>query len=65
MNKAIFLDRDGVINEAIFRENKATSPRNLDEWVWMDGIHQLVKTLKAEGYPIQVIHNQPDIFRVI
>jgi D-glycero-D-manno-heptose 1,7-bisphosphate phosphatase len=65
MNKAIFLDRDGVINEAIFRENKATSPRNMDEWVWMDGIHQLVEKLKAEGYLIFVITNQPDIFRGI
>ena len=30
-NKALFLDRDGVLNEVVFREKKISSPRSLEE----------------------------------
>lgn len=63
--KAVFLDRDGVINKAIFRDGKATSPRSLEEWEWLDGIHDAVKQLKEAGFLILVVTNQPDIFRGI
>lgn len=61
--QAVFFDRDGVINEAIWRNNKATSPRNLDEWQWVDGIHEAIATLKTAGFCIFVITNQPDVHR--
>jgi len=63
MKKAVFLDRDGVINKAILREGKATSPRSLEEWQWTNGIHDAVKQLKNAGFLILVVTNQPDIVR--
>lgn len=65
MRKAIFFDRDGVINEAIWRGNKASGPRSLDEWQWVEGIHEAVTRLKAADYLIFVITNQPDIHRQV
>ena len=32
-NKAIFLDRDGILNQAIIKKNKPRSPKNLDELI--------------------------------
>lgn len=65
MKKAVFLDRDGVINEAIWRENKATGPRDLYEWLWGEGVHEAIETLKAQGWLVFVITNQPDVHRQI
>lgn len=65
MNKAVFLDRDGVINQAIWRDNKATGPRELYEWLWNEGVHDAVKTLKSADFLVFVVTNQPDIHRQI
>lgn len=61
--KAVFFDRDGIINKAVIREGKATSPRTLEEWQWETGIHDAVKQLKEAGFLILVVTNQPDIIR--
>ena len=63
MYKAVFLDRDGIINKPIIRDGKATSPRSLEEWEWNDGIHDAVKQLKTADFLILVVTNQPDIVR--
>lgn len=65
MKKAVFLDRDGVINEAIWRDNKATGPRELYEWLWGKGVHEAIDRLKAAGFLVFVVTNQPDVHRKI
>lgn len=60
---AVFLDRDGVVNEVVFRNGKPASPRSLDEFIWGDGIQEAVKKLKAASFHVFVITNQPDIAR--
>ena len=65
MKKAVFLDRDGVINEAIWRGNKATGPRELYEWLWGEGVHEAIGTLKAAGFLTFIVTNQPDVHRQI
>jgi len=61
--KAIFLDRDGVINRVILREGKPYSPRKLEEFVFNDGIKESVHKMKELGYRVFVTSNQPDIAR--
>ena len=64
MNKAIFLDRDGIINKIIVRENEyISSPRKFEEFVFIDGINELLLKLKEKNYLAIIITNQPEIFR--
>src|SRR3972149_1981662 len=59
-HRAVFLDRDGVINKVVFRNGLPASPRSLDEFVFNDGIRETVRRLKDDGFKIIVISNQPD-----
>ena len=61
--KAVFLDRDGVINQTVFRRGAPRAPQDLSEWVWVDGVHQTLGVLRARGYELIVCTNQPDVSR--
>jgi D-glycero-D-manno-heptose 1,7-bisphosphate phosphatase len=61
--RAVFLDRDGVINEIVWREGRPESPRNLGELILNDGIQETVQKLKDHGFRIIVVSNQPDLAR--
>jgi len=63
MNKAIFLDRDGVINKAIVKDGIPHSPNSLDELEFIPGIKHVLDKLKELGYLLFVVSNQPDIAR--
>jgi len=58
---AIFLDRDGVLNEAIVRDGKPYPPASLDELVIAPGAPAALKRLKAARYRLVVVTNQPDV----
>jgi len=60
VNKAVFLDRDGVINHSIIRDGKPYAPRTLDEFKINPDIKNLI-TLKALGYKLIIVTNQPDV----
>jgi len=62
-NKAIFLDRDGVINDIVLREGKPGSPRKMDEFVLAQGAEKAVRDFKRMGYLTIIFTNQPDIKR--
>jgi D-glycero-D-manno-heptose 1,7-bisphosphate phosphatase len=62
MKRAIFFDRDGIINKAIIKDNKPYSPKDFTELDLVVGIRQLINCLKSE-YLIFVITNQPEIAR--
>ncbi len=62
-NKAIFWDRDGVLNEAIVREGKPYPPQNLAELVIRPEALTVLEQLKSEGFLLLVVTNQPDIAR--
>ncbi len=57
MRPALFLDRDGVVNEEINYLHKIEDVR------WCDGIFDLCRTAKAKGYALVVITNQAGIGR--
>jgi D-glycero-D-manno-heptose 1,7-bisphosphate phosphatase len=60
---AIFLDRDGVISRATLRERKPYPPRSLAELEILPGVPVALQALKAGGYCLVVVTNQPDIAR--
>ena len=61
--KAVFLDRDGVINQTVFRRGAQRAPQDLTEWAWIDGVHDTLRALSARGYTLVVCTNQPDVVR--
>ncbi len=60
MQKAIFLDRDGVIN----RDNKHYTCR-LQDFVFNEGIVEALRQLQERGYLLIIISNQAGIARGI
>jgi len=62
-NKAVFLDRDGVINESLKREGKPYPPKSLKEFVFTEKIKETLDNLKSMGYLLIVVTNQPDVAR--
>ena len=63
MIRNIFLDRDGIINEVIFRDNKVGSPRAFSEFKLRQEFVEFYNSIKKENYNLFVISNQPDIAR--
>ena len=64
MKRAIFLDRDGVINEVVFREGnnrKPIAPWKIEEFKIIPGIKKPLAKLSQMGFHIFVVTNQPDI----
>lgn len=61
--RAVFLDRDGVLNRAVVREGKPYPPVNLDELEILPGVADGIKQLKAAGFVLIVVSNQPDVAR--
>jgi D-glycero-D-manno-heptose 1,7-bisphosphate phosphatase len=63
MNKAIFLDRDGVINQTIFRDGKARAPYTMEDFKLFEGVKEAITTFKAHGFLTIIVTNQPDVAR--
>jgi D-glycero-D-manno-heptose 1,7-bisphosphate phosphatase len=63
MKKAIFLDRDGVINTLIIRGGKAQAPYSLEEFALFPGVEDALKIIKEAGYLAIIVTNQPDVAR--
>ena len=61
--RAVFLDRDGVLNEAIVRDGKPYPPRTLDEFRIVKGAAEALGELKRAGFLLIVVTNQPDVAR--
>ena len=63
MRRAVFLDRDGVINRAIVRDGVPFPPGKLDELEILPGVNEALKELHASDYLLIVVTNQPDVAR--
>lgn len=59
--RAVFLDRDGVINRCQVRGGKPNAPRRLEDFRLLPGVGAAVRTLKDAGFLVIVVTNQPDI----
>jgi D-glycero-D-manno-heptose 1,7-bisphosphate phosphatase len=63
VNKAVFLDRDGVLNVATVRDGRPYPPAALDQLqIYPDAAEALAR-LKRAGYRLIVVTNQPDVAR--
>jgi D-glycero-D-manno-heptose 1,7-bisphosphate phosphatase len=61
--RAVFLDRDGVINRTIVRNGRPYPPSNLSELEILPGVPQALLSLRAAGFRLIVVTNQPDVAR--
>lgn len=60
--RAVFFDRDGVINELVERaDGNFTSPWVVDEFRFKPYIKEAVKTVKDIGFMTFVVTNQPGV----
>jgi transaldolase len=62
-SRAVFLDRDGVLNRALVREGKPYPPRNLSEFEILPGVPEAAEQLRRGGFDLIVVTNQPDVVR--
>jgi D-glycero-D-manno-heptose 1,7-bisphosphate phosphatase len=61
--RAVFLDRDGVINEATIRNGKPYPPASVEDTVIVQDAAASLKRLKQHGFLLCVVTNQPDVRR--
>jgi D-glycero-D-manno-heptose 1,7-bisphosphate phosphatase len=61
--KAVFLDRDGVLNNSVIIDGKPYPPNSVAEVVIPDGVVEGLVKLKELGYLLIVVTNQPDVAR--
>jgi D-glycero-D-manno-heptose 1,7-bisphosphate phosphatase len=61
--RAVFLDRDGVLNRAVVRGGKPYPPASVNDLDILPGVDSALARLKAAGYRLVVVTNQPDIAR--
>jgi len=63
MKRAVFLDRDGVINRAVVRDGKPYPPASAEEFELLPGVEEACHILKEAGFLLVVATNQPDVGR--
>jgi D-sedoheptulose 7-phosphate isomerase len=61
--RAVFLDRDGVINRAFVRDGKPFPPPTPQDLEVLPDVPEALHELKSHGYELLVVTNQPDVGR--
>jgi len=61
--RAVFLDRDGVINRAVVRDGKPYPPASIDSLEVLTGVSEALNKLREAGFRLIVVTNQPDVAR--
>ena len=61
MTKAIFLDRDGVLNRPIIKDAKPYAPRNVVDFELYKNAIKACKILHSAGFSLFIVTNQPDL----
>lgn len=60
---AVFLDRDGVLNQALVRNRKPFPPPSVDDVVIPDEVPPALAALSKAGFLLIGVTNQPDVAR--
>ena len=62
-NRAVFLDRDGVINELVYHQEQEVidSPFTVNQFKLMPGVPEAIKLIQQAGYLAVLVSNQPGI----
>jgi D-glycero-D-manno-heptose 1,7-bisphosphate phosphatase len=61
--RAVFVDRDGVLNRAVVRDGRPYPPQTLDTLEILPGVPQAVHRLRDAGFLVIGASNQPDVAR--
>ena len=62
-HRAVFLDRDGVINRVTVRNGMPHPPSRVEEFELYDDVPEACARLKGSNFLLVVISNQPDVGR--
>ena len=60
MVRAIFFDKDGILNKLVQRESKKTPAWKMEELEFIDGAKEAVNLVRRYGYECFMVTNQPD-----
>ena len=63
MRRAVFLDRDGVLNRTIVRDSVPHPPLSADELELLPGVPEALALLARYNLLLIVVTNQPDVAR--
>jgi D-glycero-D-manno-heptose 1,7-bisphosphate phosphatase len=63
MKPAVFLDRDGVINQISVSNGVPHPPAGIEEFRFLPGVRAACEALNSAGYLLIVVTNQPDVAR--
>jgi len=63
MNRAVFLDRDGVLNMPVIREGRPYPPQTVEEFQLYPEAVEACAILRKRGFLLVVVTNQPDVGR--
>jgi transaldolase len=63
LRRAVFLDRDGVLNRTVVRDGAPRPPASPDELEILPGVPEALAALAARGWVLVVVTNQPDVAR--
>lgn len=70
MTRALFLDRDGVVNDVVERGSnfyvqgkkvEYSAPFTFEEFRLREGVSEFISAVKSRGYRVILVSNQPDI----
>jgi D-glycero-D-manno-heptose 1,7-bisphosphate phosphatase len=61
--RAVFLDRDGVLNRAMVVDGRPLPPARLEDFELLPGVRDACRLLKEHGFLLVVVTNQPDVGR--
>jgi D-glycero-D-manno-heptose 1,7-bisphosphate phosphatase len=61
--RAVFLDRDGVLNAAVARDGRPHPPASVAELEILPGVPDALAVLKRAGFLLLAVTNQPDVAR--
>ena len=59
--RAVFLDRDGVINEVFIRNGLSYAPHSVGDFRVIAGVSEALNSLSKASFKLVVVTNQPDV----
>ena len=63
LKRAVFLDRDGVINQPKVIDGKPYPPASIDEFILLPDVVEACQSLRRSGLLLVIVTNQPDVGR--
>jgi D-glycero-D-manno-heptose 1,7-bisphosphate phosphatase len=61
VRRAVFFDRDGVINRSVIRDSKPYAPESVEEMEILEGVRDALASLRNAGFLNIIVTNQPDV----